>query len=181
MPDALKPVLVLLAGLVAFVGALAYFMAADPGNGPASAPVAHSEPPPATAPGEKEEKQPETLQAAPEVDPQLTRANSDKTREGMNESDLTRLKMPERPDPPGMTRRNFEKIQNGMTEDEVVALLGRFGGSATREGTMNGNPFHIRTLSWHQTNQDERLTITVTLSKHKVSGKNWKWIGPIKK
>jgi hypothetical protein len=244
MSEALKGVLVLLAGLVAFLGALCYFMAGEPRAEPAATLLAPStSTPPSSAPESKAVPAADVWMAintAPKVNPRLTRAHFDQIQDGMTEERLTRLlgevtevKIQTKPDPndddlvkvlrwaqreshetievelvngrsqgksttlaaaavvgklpillaepPGMSRRNFEKIANGMTENQVTAILGPFGGSTTREGTWNGNPFHRRTLLWKQSSPQQDLTITVTFSDHKVSGKNWIQLTPIKK
>jgi hypothetical protein len=66
-----------------------------------------------------------------------------------------------------------------MTEDQVRAILGPPGGSRTSEGTFNGHPYHTRVLLWKEENPNR--TITVTLRSHKVSGKNWIQLTPLKR
>lgn len=78
-----------------------------------------------------------------------------------------------------LSRALFNLIQNGMTEQQVTAILGPPKGSSTNQGTINGRPFHSKKLLWKQ--DDPNMTITVTLTDHKVSGKNCIQIGPKKK
>jgi hypothetical protein len=67
-----------------------------------------------------------------------------------------------------------------MTEDQVRAIFGPPNGSSTKQGTINGQPFHTKVLSWKHSNSNVNLTITVTLRDEKVGGKNWIQIGPSK-
>jgi hypothetical protein len=70
-----------------------------------------------------------------------------------------------------LTRSNFDRIQNGMTENQVTAILGPPDSSSQRAAKV---------LTWRQIdrNHDGNLatTVTVTLRRGKVAGKNWQEI-----
>jgi hypothetical protein len=86
--------------------------------------------------------------------------------------------------PSRMTRENFDRIHNGMTEQEVIEILGPARGSSTKTVTQNGHTNQKKKLAWRQYQPGQykpSLTITVTISNEKVSGKNWIQITPKEK
>jgi hypothetical protein len=75
-----------------------------------------------------------------------------------------------------LTRQNFDQIQSGMTEDQVTDILGSPKGRSQKTVTSSGSTTQTRVLSWTQVNPN--LTITVTFTNERVTGKNWRQINP---
>jgi hypothetical protein len=98
MSDAAKGVIVCLTALAAFGGGIWYFKAGEPGTRAVSArpdsSSSDSAPAPPATPKARAATPPDswkTINAAPEVNPRLTRAHYDQLHDGMTEEELTRL------------------------------------------------------------------------------------------
>jgi hypothetical protein len=81
-------------------------------------------------------------------------------------------------------RQNYPLIKGGMTEDEVTDLIGPGLGTHIETGTINGNPYHIKTWSWKYYIPDQYypyVTVIVKFTNGKVTGQNWMQVEPKKK